>query len=83
MANGGGSFCPDQAAVGCFGDEDCRLIRENGTAAGSLLPVGSSHATTLASVFCIPASGSILIDGAASLPGPGATSVPGTVRLVP
>ncbi len=78
-----GSFCQNQADVGCFGDDTCRAIEEDGSAAGSLMPVGSSHDVTLASVFCIPASGSILIDGAASLPGPGATSLPGTIRLVP
>ena len=82
-SGGGGLFCPDQKSAGCFGDEDCRLIREIGAASGSLLPVGTSHPTTLVSVFCIPASGSILIDGAAALPGPGATSLPGTARLVP
>lgn len=78
-----GNFCTDQAVAGCFGDDTCRAIQEVGAPAGSLMPVGSTHAVTLASVFCIPASGSVLIDGAASLPGPGATSLPGTVRLVP
>jgi hypothetical protein len=78
-----GLFCPSQSSAGCFGDAECRLIRENGAPAGSLLPIGTPHATTLASVFCIPASGAILIDGAASLPGPGATSLPGTLTLLP
>jgi hypothetical protein len=80
---GDGRFCPSQVSAGCFGDEDCRRIDEHGAAAGSLLPVGSSHDVTLASVFCIPGSGSPLIDASASLPGPGATSLPGTVKLVP
>jgi hypothetical protein len=82
-SNGGGIFCPDQTNAGCFGDDTCRAIVENGAAAGALTPVGSSHSITLASVFCIPASGAILIDSSASLPGPGATSLIGTVKLVP
>jgi len=43
-------------------------------------------ATTLASAFCIPSVGGslgFLINGAANLPGPGATSLPGTLALVP
>jgi hypothetical protein len=46
------------------------------------MPVGSSHDTTLAATFCIPATASI-VDAAGSLPGPGATSLPGTFTLRP
>jgi len=50
-------------------------------------PVNTTpKATTLASVFCIPSvSGGLgfLINGAANLPGPGATSLPGTLNFVP
>ena len=81
-ANPNGNFCAGQTNAGCFGDEDCRSIRETGAAAGPL-SVGTPAAVTLASVFCIPASGSPLIDFSASLPGPGATSLPGTLTLVP
>jgi len=78
-----GVFCPGQQTAGCFGDTDCELIRETGSAAGSLLPIGTPHDTILASTFCIPATGSVLIDAEADLPGPGATSLPGRFRLVP
>jgi hypothetical protein len=42
--------------------------------------------TTIGSVFCIPSvSGGLgfLINSAANLPGPGATSLPGTFDLLP
>jgi hydrogenase-4 component F len=39
------------------------------------------EATTLASVFCIPAANDTLVDGAANLPGPGATVLKGRARL--
>ena len=77
-----GLFCPGQKVAGCFSDSDCVRIDEVGQPGGSLLPIGTSHPVTLASVFCIPASGSIPIDGSAALPGPGATSLPATVRLL-
>jgi hypothetical protein len=54
-------------------------IEENGDPAGLLTP--GVHQGTLASVFCIPATGNFLIDGAANLPGPGATSLPGNLSL--
>ena len=54
-------------------------IEENGDPAGLLTP--GVHQGTLASVFCIPATGNFLIDGAANLPGPGATSLPGSLSL--
>jgi len=34
-------------------------------------------------VFCIPKVGNFLIDGAADLPGPGAITLPGTLRYDP
>jgi hypothetical protein len=59
-------------------------IEEVGTPAG---PVTSTPtAATLASTFCIPSVGGslgFLINGAANLPGPGATSLPGTLVLLP
>jgi hypothetical protein len=82
-SDGGGIFCSGQTQAGCFGDDTCRSIVENGAPAGALTPVGSTHSITLATVFCIPSSGAILIDSSASLPGPGATSLIGTVKLVP
>jgi len=95
----GPSFCPGQDATapganGCFGcggsantfcpngDEGiCDYIEERGADAGTLTPGG--HDGRLASVFCIPATGNGLIDGAADLPGPGATTLPGVFELIP
>jgi len=57
-------------------------IEEVGSATGPV--TGAPTATTLASVFCIPSVGGSLgfvINGAANLPGPGATSLPGTLQL--
>jgi hypothetical protein len=78
-----GNFCPSQAAPGCFtnpGSSSCRLIRENGSPAGPLT-FGVPASTILASTFCVGATDNGLINGAVSLPGPGATSLPGTVVL--
>jgi hypothetical protein len=61
----------------------CRYIEEAGTPAGALAPVGSSHDFTVASVFCIPKTSSVLINGSAALPGPGAISLVGQARLNP
>jgi hypothetical protein len=36
---------------------------------------------TLAGVFCVPASGSDLVNALADLPGPAAISVPGTISV--
>jgi hypothetical protein len=75
----GGLFCPGQGAaqVGCFGSPDCRTISENGTPAGPIT-TGVPASATLASVFCIAATGNGLVDASANLPGPGAVSLPGT-----
>jgi hypothetical protein len=75
----GGLFCPGQGAaqVGCFGSTACRTITENGVAAGAITP-GTPSGATLASVFCIAATGNGLVDASANLPGPGAVALPGT-----
>jgi hypothetical protein len=79
-----GNLCPGQAQAGCFNRPDCQLITEHGApASGPLLPAGTVQPMTLGSVFCIPATGSALIDSAASLPGPGAASLTGTATIVP
>ncbi len=82
MTNATGAFCPGQTNAsghlfGCFGSAACRTITENGSPAG-LLTNGSPAAATLASVFCIAATGNGLVDASADLPGPGAVSLPGT-----
>jgi hypothetical protein len=80
---------------GCFGRtdgttdfNDCTTITENGVAAGEALTPGVPKAITLATVFCIPSAcppgaGETdvchIVDQSANLPGPGATSLPGTL----
>jgi hypothetical protein len=73
----GGNICPSQSHAGCFKQPTCTSITENGVAAGAVTP-GVSAPATLASVFCIAATGNGIVDGAADLPGPGAVSLPGT-----
>jgi hypothetical protein len=92
-----GLFCPLQANAGAFSCNGMATalcpggaagvadyIEENGSAAG---PIGVGPApATLASTFCIPSVGGalgFLINGAANLPGPGATSLPGALELLP
>jgi hypothetical protein len=76
-SNAGGIFCNGQLHAGCFNQPTCVSITENGAAAGKVTLGGSANAT-LASVFCIAATGNGIVDGAADLPGPGAVSLPGT-----
>jgi hypothetical protein len=95
--NAGGLFCPSQANAGAFGCgnpgapsicpgapyTDIAYIDEVGSPSG---PVTTNTPSTLASVFCIPSVGGslgFLINSAANLPGPGATSLPGTLSIVP
>jgi len=91
-----GAFCPGQDAtepgsLGCFSTSKappagaeplCDYIEERGSNASGIAVDGGPVDGTLASVFCIPAAGNGLIDGAADLPGPGATSLPGTLELI-
>jgi hypothetical protein len=59
-----------------------RLIRTQGIAAGAMtLNVPKSLA--LAQSFCIAPTTSAIINSAANLPGPGATSLTGTFTLLP
>ena len=61
-----------------------RHIRETGSGlSGSLFPVGTTRNLRLASVFCIPATTSLPVNGAADLPGPGATALRSTIRIIP
>jgi hypothetical protein len=80
-SNPGGNFCAGQATAGCFGNPACRSIVETGSAPGLaitslLLPAPA----TLVSVFCVPATGNVVLDGPAGLPGPAAISLQGAVR---
>lgn len=84
---GGGVFCPGppvQRTAGCFGTgaATCEYIEENGVPAGDLT-AGPALPSTLASVFCIAKSSSVLINSVADLPGPGAVSLKGTANLTP
>ncbi|HKA29510.1 MAG TPA: hypothetical protein VKH82_09055, partial [Candidatus Binatia bacterium] len=84
LTDPGGNFCPGQSNVGghqfgCFGSTACRTITEKGSQ--SMITPGVPSATTLASTFCIGATGNGLVDASADLPGPGAVSLPGTFNL--
>jgi hypothetical protein len=85
MTNATGNFCPGQSNTsghmfGCFGSSACRTITENGVPAGTIT-AGTPAGATLASVFCIGATGNGLVDASADLPGPGAVSLPGTYTV--
>jgi hypothetical protein len=80
----GGAFCPMQSTAGCFGTGAgvCEYIETIGSPAGDLTG-GGALAQTLSSVYCIPKTGSILINSVANLPGPGAVTLKGSAELVP
>jgi hypothetical protein len=80
---------------GCVSAADCgtggscvragaivQLIRETGVPAGALA-INTPKPLTLASVFCVASTASPLVNANANLPGPGATSLVGTVTLLP
>jgi hypothetical protein len=75
-----GLFCPFQGNAGAFKAPAARLITMQGAPAAGGLDTTAKDAT-LVSAFCIPKTGSVVIDGAANLPGPGATSLGGTLQL--
>jgi hypothetical protein len=98
FSDASGLFCPSQATAGAFGCSGSGspngicpggnvapvpdFVEEVGTEAGALT-VNQGASGTLASVFCIPDPGNFVIASAANLPGPGATSLPGTFTLLP
>jgi hypothetical protein len=79
---------------GCSLDTDCgggvcvkagilaQLIRASGAPAGALT-IGTPASLKLASIFCVPLTGNAAVDGNANLPGPGATALAGTFKLLP
>jgi hypothetical protein len=77
-----GLFCPSQNHAGAFGQATTQAITETGSPAGDLTD-GLPHSSTLASVFCIPKTGSIALDSLGDLPGPGAVSLPGNAQFFP
>ena len=94
--NPDGLFCPNQRTFSAFGGQSPTVrppngnpgpikivtITENGSPAGDLT-TNMVKPATLSAVFCIPETGNGIIDGAADLAGPGATSLPGTVQILP
>ena len=77
-----GVFCSGQTHAGAFGQVATRCIQETGSPAGNLTD-GMPHAAREATVFCIPATSNGTVNIVADLPGPGATSLPGTAQIVP
>jgi hypothetical protein len=73
-----GLFCPGQTNAGAFGQSSVQCIEETGTPSGPLSPNTPAPAV-LASVFCIPPTNNVAVDGVADLPGPGAIGLNGTV----
>jgi len=71
-----------QRTSGAFGQGPARTITATGAAPGCLTD-GAAHPLTLISVFAIPPSFNATVDASADLPGPGATSLPGTTQLLP
>ena len=67
---------------GAFKQGPARTITENGATPGCLTD-GAAHPLTLVSVFGIPPAFNATVDSAGDLPGPGATSLPGTTQLIP
>lgn len=78
-----GNFCTPQRSPGCFASPTCRAFQETGVPAGSLLPEGTVKPVTLAATFCVPETTSLLINSQSDLPGPGATTLPGTLMIEP
>jgi len=80
---GNGDFCgfPDtQRSRGAFGQPTAEFIETRGSKAGDMT-TGAPRAATQSSVFCIPRSGSTLVDSVADLAGPGAVTLKGSTVL--
>jgi hypothetical protein len=73
-----------QRTKGAFGNPTAARITETGAVAGNLTD-NAAHAVTVSAVFCIPGTGSSLVDSGtgADLPGPGAVSIRGTLQITP
>jgi len=75
-----GIFCPGQINAGAFGQTTTEGIQQTGSPAGDGSD-GLPHPSTLVSIFCIPATGNLSVDGIADLPGPGSISLPGEAQF--
>jgi cysteine-rich repeat protein len=82
-----------QSEIGAFirsaGDDDTpvggpevRRVILTGTPAPAPVLIGETKPSKLVAAFCIPRTGEQEVDNAGSLPGPGATSLAGTVTLM-
>jgi hypothetical protein len=80
IADFGAGFCPAQTVPGAYGASDGVRVVAAGSPAGSLAD-GAPHAVALASTFCVPSTGSPVLDALVKLPGPGMVSAAGLVRL--
>jgi hypothetical protein len=83
--SGDGNFCgptPPQRRPGAFGQPTANFIETRGSKAGDMT-TGEPRAAIQSSVFCIPKSGSVLVDSVANLPGPGAVTLKGSSQLLP
>jgi len=92
-----GQFCQQQnhlepGSYGCFAlgkeapagaEPICDYIEMRGSHAVGISIGGGPVAATLGSVFCMPTTGNLLLDRVADVPGPGATTLPGTLELIP
>jgi hypothetical protein len=70
----------EQRNQGAFGDAAVTGLSATGSPAGPLTDL-AAHPATLVTVFCIPPVYDAIIDAQADLPGPGALTLPGFVRL--
>jgi hypothetical protein len=80
MSAADGLFCPGQVNPGAFGEPEARRIEESGIPAGNLLDL-QPHSATLLNITCIGSSGNPVVDQAADLPGPQATSIAGMLQM--
>ena len=69
-----------QRTDGAFSNPIATSISATGAAAGCLSD-GGPHPSTLVSVFCVPATGNLLVDSSGDLPGPGAVALAGVSHL--
>jgi hypothetical protein len=74
----------EERSGGAFGPAGggAHTITETGSPAGNMTD-GASHASTLASIFCIQPTFNATVDAAGDLPGPGAVTLQGKAQLLP
>ena len=68
------------ANAGAFGQPTAKCIKEAGSPAGDITD-NAPHAAVIATVFCVPKTGNVAVDGVAALPGPGAVAINGAMTL--